>query len=380
MDNIDLETIAKENGASFDDIEGTTEETAIITAEEWKNKDYYAATIKTKGKYVDEYKEFIVKSHEEYLKCLGYIRKDLDDYEIIAQEPQTRAQYFPGLLTYEDAVNEFKTADGRFLEFKSFPQFSKTAKIKKHDSVVIAADTGAGKSALALNFINDLNKDYPVLYFNLEMNNFTVLKRLVAIRSGMELKRIEGYQKDEKTAAEVNKTIKDIASGKPLQMPKNVYNLKAIEAEIKKATEDREEITIVFIDHALLIKTGDKVLDRDDYRRFTHISEELRRIAQQYNIILFALCQQNRNGKDNEKEPPKNSSLKNSGSWENDATQIIFLWKDPELKEDQRRLILSKNRDGEYKDFIVDFYKYKQTFHEEIEQPPEEWTVKKRVK
>lgn len=273
----------------------------------------------------------------------------------------------PGLLTYKEAVNQFATADTRYIEMHNFPEFCKRAKIRKHDSVVIAADTGAGKSSLALNFINDLNDAHPVIYFNLEMDELTILRRLVAIRSGIELDRIEGYQQDEQTAAEVNNTLKALTARKPLQVLKTVYDIKSIEAQIARATAGREDPTIVVIDHSLLVTASGNF---SRYERFTFISEELRRISLNYNIILFVLLQQSREGKKDENERPKNYSLKESGSWENDATHIVFLWYDP--ADRCKKLLMTKNRTGTAGDFYLNYYKHTQTYSEKKDQPADD--------
>lgn len=270
------------------------------------------------------------------------------------------AEPLPGLLTYSGAVDIFKKADDRYLTLKSFPTFSKTAKIKLHDSVVLAADTGAGKSSLALNFLNDLNSEYPCIYFNLEMDNITVLRRLTAIHSGMELDRIEGYKHDEKTAAAVNVSLQAITSRKPLQVIQGAYMLPQIEDIIKRSTKGRKEPTIVFIDHSLLVDIQGHSAGR--YDRFTQVSEKLRKMALSYDIILFVLLQQNRSGKADDTERPKNSSLKESGSWENDATGIVFLWYDPTTK--RKKLLLTKNRNGSGGEFTLNYWKKTQTYTE----------------
>lgn len=250
----------------------------------------------------------------------------------------------PGLLTAADAMQILEKVDDHYLEMPRFNELSKILKLRRHDTIVIAADTGAGKSSLALNFLYDLQDRYPALYINLEMDEATILQRLVAIHTGMILDRIEGYKHDEKTRAEVNTALEQILSRKEIQLLTDTYDLKTIEENIKIATQGREEPTIVFIDTALLVTTGNKTTSR--YERFTHISEELRRISRQNNIILFALLQQNREGKndkgksDKEKRPT-NSSLKESGSWENDATKILFLWNYP------KEILITKNRSGQ---------------------------------
>ena len=275
-----------------------------------------------------------------------------------------RLQALPaGLLTYEAAVNVFEAANDKYLELPKFQEFSKLAKIKPHDSVVLAADTGGGKSSLAINFIDNLNDEYPVMYFNLEMDELTILRRLVSIRTGIELDRIEGYNHDATTAAAVNSALKVITGRKPLQILQDRYNIKDIEAEIKKATADREDPTIVVIDHSLLVKIDGNVTR---YERFTQISEELRRISRFNNIVMFILLQQNRDGKD-KGQRPANSSLKESGSWENDATHILFLWYDPNSRN--KKLLMTKNRSGAFGDFLLEYYAATQFYQESKEQP-----------
>lgn len=270
-----------------------------------------------------------------------------------------RANILPGLLTYETAVFEFQNSNDEILEMDNFPEFCKRAKIKLHDTVAIAADTGAGKSSLALNFINDLNDRYPVIYVNLEMDAITILRRLVAINTGIELDRIEGYQQDERTAADVNNALKVLTARQPLQILKNTYNLADIEKEIQRATVGRADPTIVVVDHSLLVETNSNF---SRYERFTHISETLRKISRTYNIIMFVLLQQNREGKKDEEKEPDIFSLKESGSWENDSTHIVFLWYDP--KAGRKKLLIKKNRSGENGKFTLDYYRKTQIYRE----------------
>ena len=278
------------------------------------------------------------------------VKKAIEDALQLATESPEKPQEpepLKGLLTYDEAVSIFQNADDRTLELKSFPEFSKTAKIRVHDSVVIAADTGVGKSMLALNFLNDLNDRYPCIYINLEMDTVEVLQRLVCINSGMEPDRVEGYKRDERTREAVNSFLKALTSRKPLQVIEDVYELREIEKLVLKSIQGREEPTMVFIDHSLLVQSANS----DRYSRFTDISEGLRRLSKLNNIILFILLQQNREGKKDGDERPRNSSLKESGSWENDATLIMFLWWDAAIK--RKRIILTKNRHGGIGEFVL---------------------------
>lgn len=336
-------------------------EPEAMTAEEWKEGGYYSVTITADPGDAAEAKQETAGSYEEYIALReGAHAKGL---YIVSESFITKEQYFPGLLTYNAAVDIFANSNDSIIEMKSFPEFCKRAKIKQHDSVVLAADTGGGKSSLAINFIDELNGKYPVLYFNLEMDDITVMRRLVSIHTGMELDRIEGYKNDKKTAAAVNAALSEITAREPLQVISNVYDLEGIEALIKHSIQFRPEDipTIVIIDHSLLVQTSQKANGR--YERFTTISERLRAMAKDNNIILFVLLQQNREGKKDDAEPPKNWSLKESGSWENDATHIIFLWWNPEINKKQ--LIITKNRGGESGTFTLEYNSKTQVYREE---------------
>ena len=267
---------------------------------------------------------------------------------------------FPGLLTSERAIAILEEVDDNFLSMPRFPQLSEMVKIKTHDTVVIAADTGAGKSSLALNFLHELQDRYPAIYINLEMDEATIVQRLVAIHTGMELDQIEGYKHDPGTRSKVNEAIREIAKRREVQLLTDAYSIKEIEAHIKTATKGRTEPTIVFIDTGLLVNTENKAASR--YERFTAISEELRRIARLNNIIMFVLLQQNRESKSNERTAPKNSSLKESGSWENDATKIMFLWDNPETG--RKEIAVTKNRSGKTGSIKLNYSPRTQTYSE----------------
>ena len=265
-----------------------------------------------------------------------------------------------GLLTLERAISILEAVDDHYLEMPGFPQLSEMLKIKTHDTIVIAADTGAGKSSLALNFLHELQDRYPALYINLEMDEATILQRLVAIHTGIELDEIEGYKHDSNTRSKVNAAISEIVSRKDISLLADVYDLKEIERQIQAVTKDRTEPTIVFIDTGLLVTTANKSASR--YERFTQISEELRRISRLNNIVMFVLLQQNRAGKQDEKKEPTNSSLKESGSWENDATKIMFLWWNESTKS--KELAITKNRSGKTGSIKLNYSPHTQTYRE----------------
>ena len=195
------------------------------------------------------------------------------------------------------------------------------------------------------------------------MDEATILQRLVSIHTGIELDEIEGYKHDSNTRSKVNAAISEIVGRKDISLLADVYDLAEIEKQIQAATAGRTEPTIVFIDTGLLVTTGNKSASR--YERFTQISEELRRISRLNNIVMFVLLQQNRAGKQDENKEPTNSSLKESGSWENDATKIMFLWRNDAAKS--KELVITKNRSGRTGSIKLNYNKNTQTYREAMD-------------
>jgi len=333
-----------------------------ITPEKWE-ADNIADVIITAMSPDKKAMTASVKSYDKYIRDRAVLRAD--GYTIISEQPRTPAEAFPGLLTLDSAINIFQTADQTFYEFPAFPLFSKLAKIRTHSFITLAADTGAGKSSLAINLLDNINDRLPVLYINLEMDRLQIIQRLVSIHGGLELSRVEGYQHDRNTAETVNAVLKAVTSRKPLQIREDCYFIEEVKKAVEEATAGRTEPTLVIIDHGLLLQTQAPGL-KGEYEKYTHIAKELRRISKQYNIILLCLLQMNRESKKlNEK--PALWSLKNTGEWENSSTHVLFLWYDPDQKK--KLLIIAKNRGGQLGEVALDYTGSKQIYTEAATQP-----------
>lgn len=271
---------------------------------------------------------------------------------------------FEWLFSFKKAQKVFETADYSFVELPSFKKFSKALKMRRHDSIILAADTGIGKSSLALNILSDVIKSHPSLYFNFENSEQLVHTRLASINSGIEISDIEKYQDDEDIKSAVDEAMLELASyRKPFGILDHRFRkLDDLERVISQFSSQFEDPTFVIIDHALLLYTGTSK-DNDRYIMFTEISQRLRLIAETYNIIMISLLQQNRRGKeDSNFKAPTNSSLKESGSWENDATQIFFLWNDE--SEHKKKLTITKTRESEAVEVALDYHPSTQIYRE----------------
>ncbi len=212
--------------------------------------------------------------------------------------------------------------------------------------MVIYANTGGGKTALALNLLSNLSKYYPCIYFNMEMAEQDMYERLVSIQSGETMETLERYKyiTDKELKNRIDEAMKEIGDKKRITMITGGKSIQAIQATINKL--DPKEHTIVFIDHMGLI-TG---LGRgSQYEKTTELAKTLRNMSTTHNITIIALSQVSRqqnpqgNTRNRENEPPQLNRIKDSGEMENSARQAIAIYF---RTEDNYFIYIAKNSRG----------------------------------
>lgn len=261
----------------------------------------------------------------------------------------TSSKWSADQIMYELQRHEEKIRFNRSLFYSEIVQPSKKT------VNVIGARTGVGKSAFALNVLNDLADKYMCLYFNLEMTEKEIYQRLMAIQSGIAINRFGKLTDKEKGF------LSDAAFRFERDLKIKLYNgSKSMEGIVKiVARESRREHCIVFIDHIGYI-TNRKISNTRERIQNTMI--ELNTMSKDYDCTVFALSQLNRDTEGT----PKLVNLKDSGEVEQTAHSIVLLndlTKDFNASVSDYELICAKNRGmtGRRK---VYFNKYNQRFYE----------------
>lgn len=186
---------------------------------------------------------------------------------------------------------------------------------------LIAARPSVGKTAFAIQIAKNMaKKGKKVAIFSLEMDDSEQYERLVSAESGIDLTRLQKalqYLGDEEQRFnEGNEKLSnlsiDIASGS--FSVKEIYNL------IKHQNYD-----VVIIDYLQLIEP-DKSYKGNRAAEVGEISRGLKKIAMKLGIPIIALSQLNRESTQKKDKRPLISELRESGSLEQDASNIIMLW------------------------------------------------------
>lgn len=222
--------------------------------------------------------------------------------------------------------------------------------LNKSDLIILAARPAMGKSSFALNIAANVcrgNPDKSVVYFSLEMSNEQLITRMLASESLVEndrlLKGDIGDREWEKLAA---------GSDRIAAMELYLDDTAGITVSQMKAKLRRlKNLGLVLVDHIQLMSSG-----RRNENRVTEMSEitrQLKLMAKDLNVPVIALSQLSRGVDSRPDKRPLLSDLRESGSIEQDADIVMFLYRDGYYNKDTAEdinlaeCIVAKNRHGE---------------------------------
>lgn len=256
-----------------------------------------------------------------------------------------------GLINREDGLLEDSVPSG-YLELDKM-----TSGWKATDLVIIAARPSMGKTAFVLNLARNAAVDFnmPVAIFSLEMGAVQLAKRLISLECEIDAQKVANGKMTDNEYSILRDKVEKLSSA-PIyindQPAINIYELRAQCRRLQNA----HGIKMVIIDYLQLMSGGgDKGMNRE--QEISSISRSLKGLAKELNIPVIALSQLNRSveSRGGEKKPML-SDLRESGSIEQDADMVMFLYR-PEyynLNEGQdgaslkgvSEIIIAKHRNG----------------------------------
>ena len=227
-----------------------------------------------------------------------------------------------------------------------------TAGLHKSDLIILAARPAMGKTAFALNIasnVANINKK-TVLIFSLEMGKEQLINRMLADASGVESFKLEtGNFKEEDFEA--------ISEAMSVMAESSIYiddtpGLTVMEMRTKaRRVAHENDIGLIIVDYLQLMSGSSKRAMDNRVQEISEISRGLKLIARELNVPVIALSQLSRSVESRDPKIPMLSDLRESGSIEQDADIVMFLYRedyyDPETeRQNITDLILAKHRRG----------------------------------
>ena len=181
-----------------------------------------------------------------------------------------------------------------------------------------------GKTALVLSMASKIaKKNIPVAVFSLEMSKAQLGKRLISGASCVNSQKISTGRLDENEWQRVIKAT-DILSKRPIYIEDsaeiNILQLRSKARQLKR----QKDIKLIIIDYLQLLASERK---RDNkVQEVSDISRQLKILAKELNIPVIALAQLSRSVEARQDKRPMLSDLRESGSIEQDADIVMFLY------------------------------------------------------
>jgi len=267
---------------------------------------------------------FDITTNEQYINLLLKLEKRHKKREILKAVKNDEIENIPNIINqsivensdnFKDVVRNWissKVKEHCLTGIKKFDSFN--GGLVEPEFVTIAARPGRGKTALAINLINNFLKNNKSVFFaSLEMNNIQILQRLISnfckIENWKVRKKI--FSKNEEQA--VYEYISYMQS-KKLRIDDNI-NLTLEQLKMKCFGYD-----IVVVDYIQLLDTEKKF--KNDFEKLEYVAKEIKKIAKNNKQIIICLAQLNR---ESEKTKQLLGSIKGSGAIEQSSDIVIFL-------------------------------------------------------
>ena len=220
---------------------------------------------------------------------------------------------------------------------------------QKSDLVYIAARPGMGKTSFAISVMLNIAKTgKPVAFFSLEMSRVQIVFRMASILSGLNAEMLAKHRLDKDSKFKYYQII-DQLNALPIYIDDNagvtIYDIKTKVRTLR----EKYKIEAVFIDYVQLISAA-KNKNANREQEVSAISRGLKLIAKENEIPVIALAQLSRSLETRTDKRPMLSDLRDSGSLEQDADVVSFLYRadyyDKNSGINNAEFIIAKHRNG----------------------------------
>lgn len=237
--------------------------------------------------------------------------------------------------------------------------------LDKGEVAVLAARPGVGKSALAMNIaLNAARAGEVPAIFSLEMDQEVLVHRLLANVSGINLRDIRQGNLDEDRWQRLMFAAGELASLPILIDDSPATFIMGLRSQARRL-KMQHGMTLLIVDYLQLVSV-EGMRPENRVQIVSSISALLKTIARELKVPVLALSQMSRAIESRANSKPVLSDLRESGSLEQDAAQVIFLWRKPDPDDISTDNIVnvsvSKNRHGETGDTALFFHKDHQRF------------------
>ena len=358
---IDLITLAEElrDQGYLDDIGGIPYITSLSTiVPTTSNIKYYVNIVKEKSivrQLISAANDIINLSYDSSAKVEDvlenaekkifdiYQERTTNDFKQINQVLRDTYDMIEKLYTEKNEVTGLTTG------FRDLNK--KINGFQKSDLLLVAARPAMGKTAFALNLVQNaaLKGDASVAVFSLEMSKEQLVQRMLSSQSNVELKKIKTGKLNANDWPRIIEAMAVLSEAKIHIDDTPGIKISELRSKCRKLKIEKG-LDLVLIDYLQLMEVEGNNESRQ--QEIAKISRSLKILAKELNCPVVALSQLSRAPEQRADHRPMLSDLRESGSIEQDADIVMFLYRDEYYNPDTEsknigEVIVSKNRHGE---------------------------------
>ena len=289
----------------------------------------------------------------ETVQLLGEAEKSL--FAVSDQNLKTDLISISDLLSEAfDHLEDLHKNKGAISGIKSgFPDFDRlTAGFHPSDLVVLAARPAMGKTALALNFARNVatinQKD--VLIFSLEMGKEQLINRMLADASGIDSFKLETGNFSGDDFSLISEAMAELSEAPIFIDDTPGMTVMEMRTKSRRAAHDHN-LGLIIVDYIQLMSSSSKRGQENRVQEVSEISRGLKLIARELNVPVLALSQLSRAVESRNPQIPMLSDLRESGSIEQDADLVMFMYREEYYNPETERqnltdVIFAKHRRG----------------------------------
>src|SRR5579863_6930160 len=286
----------------------------------------------------------ILEGAEQTLLQLGESR----DNKGLATPRQVIENYEGGINAFLDPSRRIKGVSTGFTKLDEM-----TGGLHSGELVILAARPSMGKTAFALNICWHVAARLfqPVAIFSLEMSKESLLTRMLCAAARVDSQRFRaGYlneQERQKLRAAANQMVEA-----PLHIDDTAgINLMDMHAKLRRLQQGGQKLGLVVVDYLQLMSVRGRVENRN--QEVSQLSRGLKLLSKELNVPILTLSQLSRAVESRQGDHrPQLSDLRESGSIEQDADLVAFIFREEYYKPDREdlrglaELLVAKQRNG----------------------------------
>ncbi len=246
-----------------------------------------------------------------------------------------------------------------------------TTGLHPNEFIIIAARPAMGKTAFALNLATHvaMTQRKSVAIFNLEMSAEQLALRILSSLGQLEGFKLRTGNLMNNDWKRINEAVSQLSNTNLVIDDTPGITIGEIRAKCRRLASSENGLSLVVIDYLQLI-SGGKNYGANRQQEVSDISRSLKTLAMELNVPIIALSQLSRSVEGREDKRPLMSDLRESGSIEQDADIVAFLYRDDYYNKEARNedntsiseLIIGKHRNGPTTTIELLFKKNTSTF------------------